>query len=259
MIARLLLATLPWIVAAAPLAAAQPFDPFGKASIVERPGTRVPIDAPLTDSSGRPTNLRALAQNRPMLLVPVLHNCPNLCGVTLAGITDAVSAQTLRPGQDFALVALSIDPREHPGDAAADLARLRERPSARDMAGISALVGPGSSIAAITRAIGYRYAWDDRIGQYAHVAAVAVLTPQGRLAGWLYGLNPRPAAVRQALIDARRGVAGSWTDRLLLLCFHYDPETGRYTPAIEKLIRVAAFVTVAGLALLIWRMRGRTA
>jgi len=250
-----LLAVLALFFLMTPAFAQAGFDPFGEAGIDERSGARIPMDAPLVDAEGKPTTLRAIGEGKPILLAPVLHNCPNICGVTLAGVADAIAAQKLRPGRDFAFVAFGIDPKEDSGDAADDVARLRAHSPAGTIGPVASLVGPATSIRAVTGALGYRYAWDDRIGQYAHVAATAVLTPDGRLSGWLYGLAPQPADLAQALHDATKGETARWGERLLLLCFHYDPENGRYTASIEKILRLAASITVLGLALLIWRMR----
>jgi len=244
---------------AGPVAAQDPFNPFGLATIDERPGARIPMDLAFTDASGRRTTLREIGGGKPILLAPVLHDCPNLCGVTLAGLADAIAAQPHRPGKDFAVAAFGIDPREDANAAARDLTRLQRASGADAIAPISALVGDDGSIHAVTDALGFRYAWDDRIGQYAHVAAVAVLTPDGRLSSWLYGLAPQPQAVRQAIAAAAEGRTGSWADQLLLLCYHYDPATGRYTPAIETILRIAAALTVVGLAVLLWRLRRRPA
>lgn len=227
------------------------FNPFGEARIVERPGARIPVDLPFTDATGRITTLRAIASGRPLLLAPVLHDCPTLCGVTLSGLARALA--TTRA--DTAVVAFSIDPRETPRAAAAALTRLRATPEGRAIGPVTALTGSPANIRQVTDALGYRYAWDARIGQYAHVAAVAVLTPEGRLSSWLYGIAPDPADVTAALAAAHADRTGSWTDRLLLLCYHYDPATGRYTPAIQTVLRAAAALTVAALLLLVWRMR----
>ncbi|TCM14376.1 protein SCO1/2 [Novosphingobium sp. PhB165] len=235
------------------------FDPFGMARIDERPGAVVPMDAPFRNADGKITNLRELGNGKPVLLIPVLHNCPNICGVTLAGVADAIAGQPLRPGRDFALVAFGIDPRETPKDAATNLSRLNDRLGASKIGPVFALTGTNSTIHDVTGALGYRYAWDQRIGQYAHVAATAVLTPEGQLSGWLYGLAPRPADLHQAIVDARQDKEARWGDRLLLLCFHYDPVTGRYTASIEKILRLAAAMTVIAIGTLIWRLRGASA
>jgi len=255
---RALLALL-LALAAASLAAQEPFDPFGLASIAERPGARIPLDLAFTDAAGRRTTLREVGGGKPILLAPVLHDCPNLCGVTLAGLARALAGQPRQPGADFAVAAFGIDPREDADAAARDLARLRAASGEKALAPVSALVGRERDIRAVTDALGFRYAWDERMGQYAHVAATAVLTADGRLSSWIYGLSPAPEEVARAIAAASAGRTGSWTDRLLLLCYHYDPATGRYTPAIETMLRIAAFLTLAGLALLLWRLRKQRA
>lgn len=246
------------LFAAAPAAAQGLTNPFGEATINERPGASVPRDLLFTDAAGRRTTLAALAPGKPLLLAPVLHDCPNLCGVTLSGLAQAVAA--LPPGQrDAAVIAFGIDPKETARSAAADLRRLRATPEGRALGPVAALTGDERSIRRVTNALGYRYAWDPRIGQYAHVAAVAVLTPDGHLSSWLYGLAPQPAELAAALAAARAERTGSWTDRLLLLCYHYDPATGRYTPAIQSMLRLAAALTLGGLLLLVWRLRSARA
>jgi len=244
-----LLALFAALLMPGPALAQSGFDPFGQASIDGRPGARVPMDLAFLDADGRRTSLRAVAGGKPMLLVPVLHHCPNICGATLAGVTQAVARQKLRPARDFALVAFGIDPREGPQAARDDLAQIRMRE------GVHALTGERQAIRSVTDAIGYHYAWDARIGQYAHAAAAAVISPEGRLTGWLYGLTPRPTDLERALRSARSEQPGSFGDALLLLCYHYDPATGRYTPAIEKILRLAGGVTVVGIGLLIFRLR----
>lgn len=231
--------------------AAHAFDPFQAAGIDEKPAAAVPLDLPFTQADGTRTSLRALANGKPILLAPVLHRCPNICGVTLSGLMQAISAQKYRPGQDFTLVAFGIDPEEGPDAAAASLQELRLRFPAILESGVYALTGSRADIRAVTDALGYRYQWDDRIGQYAHVAAVAVLTPDGRLSRWLYGLAPAPDDVQLALTEAGEGAIGGLAEKLLLLCYHYDPETGRYSPLIWTALRLAGGVTVGagGLAL----------
>lgn len=239
---RLLLA-LVLVVLASPAALA--FDPFAKAGIDRRPNAAVPLDTAFRDESGRAMTLREAGAGRPILLVPVVHRCPNICGLTLAGIGEAVQLQKFVSGRDFTLVAFGIDPREGPDAAAQSIAGLRQNFPALQ-AGVHGLTGDGPSIAAVMTPLGYRYAWDDELNQYAHIAAVAVLTPDGRLSRWLYGITPDPTDVRLALTEAGEGRVGTWADQLLLLCYHYDPQTGRYGSLIWTLLRVAG----AGTALL---------
>jgi protein SCO1/2 len=236
---RLLLALL-LVVLGSPSALA--FDPFAKAGIDRRPNAAVPLDTAFRDETGRTMTLRAAGEGRPILLVPVVHRCPNICGLTLAGIGEAVQLQKFVSGRDFSLIAFGIDSREGPDAAAQSIAGLRQNFPALQ-AGVHGLTGDAASIAAVMKPLGYRYAWDDDLNQYAHIAAVAVLTPDGRLSRWLYGITPDPTDVRLALTEAGDGKVGSWTDQLLLLCYHYDPKTGRYGSLIWTLLRVAGGAT----------------
>lgn len=222
------------------------FNPFQEARIDRHPDALLPVATRLVDEKGITVGLRGLAAGRPMLLVPLLHRCPNICGVTLSGLMEAVRAQSYRPGSDFVIVAMSIDPRETPADATYSIEQLRKRYPT--LAGkVHALTGSGPAIAAVTDALGFRYAWDADIGQYAHVAATAVVTPDGHLSRWLYGLAPAPEDLGLALTEAGQGKIGTWSDQLLLLCYHYDPTTGQYTPVIWDALRIGGGVTAACL------------
>jgi len=238
--------------------AVDPNDPFKAAAIVEKPGARIPLDQTFVTAVGKPVTLRQLAAGKPLLITPVQHDCPNICGVTLAGIAGAIDRQAkYRPGPDFAIVALGIDPREGPAQARDDLHRLAlQRPGAKWQP--DALTGDAR---AVTDALGYRYAWSEPLKQYAHVSGTAVLTPDGKLSSWLYGLSPTSAQLDDALAQATAGKSGGVMQQILLLCFHYDPQTGRYSLAITKALRLAGIVTVLliGLAILLLSRRRRAA
>lgn len=223
------------------------FDPFSVAHIEQRPGAAVPLDTVFRDADGKPITLRQAGAGKPILLAPVLHRCPNICGLTLAGIAEAVQLQKFVSGRDFAFVAFGLDPREGPTEATVSLEGLRKNfPALQE--GVHGLTGDAADIAGVLKPIGYRYAWDENLSQYAHIAAVAVLTPDGRLSRWLYGITPDPTDVRLALTEAGQGRIGSWSDQLLLLCYHYDPQTGRYGSVIWTVLRIAGGLTVlAGL------------
>lgn len=244
---------------AGPAFAAAPFDPFGAARIDERPGARIPLDGVLRDQSGSAVTLRQIGAGRVIVLTPVLHDCPNICGVTLAGIADAVTGQgRFVPGRDFVVAAFGIDPKESSEDARNDLMRLRAQ-SRHSEVPLVATVGSPREVHAVTDALGYRYAFDPRIGQYAHAAASAVLTPDGRLVRWLYGLTPQPDELAQAIADARIGRTGGLVRQLVLLCYHYDPRTGTYSLLIDRVVRyagIAAVLLIAGLIL--WLRRRST-
>jgi protein SCO1/2 len=226
-------------------------DPFAATGIDRPDGATLPLDGTLRDHPGDPVTLAGLADGRPILLVPVLHECPNICGVTLSGLAQAMLPQPSRPGRDFTLVAFGIDPAETPADARTARDRLAAGFPQLDPTALHARTGTAAEIAAVTDALGYRYAWDPEIGQYAHVAAAAVLTHDGRLTAWLYGIAPDPTDLKLALTEAGEGRIGTWTDQLLLLCYHYDPVTGRYGSLVTGLLRAAGAATAGGGALLI--------
>ena len=239
--------------------AVDPNDPFKAASIEERRGAAIPLDLPFVASTGQAVTLRRLAGGKPLLIAPVQHECPNICGVTLAGIADAIDGQAkYTPGRDFAIVALGIDPREGPAQAQEDLKRLAaQRPDGAWQP--VALTGSDEAVHAVTDALGYRYAWSDQLNQYAHLSGTAVLTPDGHLSSWLYGLAPTSAQVQAAVAQASAGRSGGVMQQLLLLCVHYDPQTGRYSLAITKALRLAGIATVVliGLAILVLSRRRR--
>lgn len=225
------------LAACALLVAATPFDPFGEARIDDKPGAQVPLDLGFVDQAGRQTTLRRIAAGQPLLLAPVLHNCPNVCGVTLAGLTGALAA---KPHERVAVVAFGIDPADTPADAAHDQTR-------NPRLGATYLVGTAPAVHQVTDALGYRYAYDPRIRQFAHVAAVAVLTPDGRLVRWINGLAPEPADIASALADARGERTNAFVRALAVLCYHYDPETGRYSLAIMRILEAAGVLTVLAI------------
>ncbi|HEV7417466.1 MAG TPA: SCO family protein [Tianweitania sediminis] len=238
------LALLLSLFAAAPALAL--FDPFAATGIDNRAGAPVPLDGTFLQASGTPITLRELSEGKPLVLVPVVHDCPNICGTTLRGVADSIEQIRFVPGRDFTLVAFGIDPREQPAAAQRNLDELGR--SARQLVetgGIHALTGAEGTIRAVTDAMGFRYAFNPDADQYAHLAATAVLTPDGRLSRWLYGLAPDPTDLRLALTEAGDGQVGSFADQLLLLCYHYDPVTGRYGSTIWTILRTGGVVSAA--------------
>lgn len=242
-------------------AAASAFNPFEATGIDRKPDAQLPFDLPFVNENGQQVTLRQLSGGKPALLAPVLHNCPNICGVTLSGLMEAVGAQDFLPERDFTVVAFGIDPKEGPQDAARSLADLRKRFSQTAATGVHALTGSEADVRAVTDALGYRYAFDDTIGQYAHLAAVAVVTPDGRLSRWLYGLAPAANDLKLALTEAGQGQIGSWADQILLLCYHYDPATGQYSPIAWTALRIGggstAVLGIGAIAVALIRERRR--
>lgn len=234
------------VLLATPALAAQPFDPFGVAKVAPPKGARAPMTAAFRDQTGAAVTLTSLSHGRPIVLVPVQFLCPNLCGLTLTGLDQAV---THEPERDHAVAALDIDPREGPAVAAKALSGLKTP--------ITALTGPEATSRAVANALGYRYAWDPRLGQYAHVSAVAVLTPDGRLVRWLAGPQIDPKALAMALEEAQGAPPMPIPERLFLLCYHLITEGGRYDHDVVRAVRFMGGATLMALLLLIGWLIGR--
>ena len=214
----------------------------------QRLGETVPLDIVLRDETGAAVSLRDAIAGRPTVLSLVYYECPMLCTLTLNGLVGALSALPFEPGREFSLLTVSFDDRETPEQAAARkrayLARSKH-PAAEK--GWRFLTGDKESLRRLTEAVGFRYAWDDRTRQFAHPAGVVVLTPDGRIARYLYGVEYAPKDLRLGLVEAGQGRIGSPVDRLLLYCYQYDPAQGRYGAVVMRIVRVAGLFTLLGL------------
>ncbi|HVH26255.1 MAG TPA: SCO family protein [Vicinamibacterales bacterium] len=213
---------------------------------------QLPLDVPLIDEAGGSVRLGTYFGERPVVLVFAYYECPMLCTQVINGLSRALGVLSLEPGRDFEIVTVSFDPRDTPAAAAAKKASYLERyrrPGAA--AAWHFLTGEAASIERLTKAAGFRYAWDERTGQFAHPSGVIVLTPDGRLARYLFGIEYGPRDLRLALVEASAGRVGSAVDAILLYCYHYDPLTGRYGLLVRRVMRIAGAATVLALALFI--------
>jgi len=210
---------------------------------------QLPLDTPLRDESGAPVTLGKYFGKKPVVLVFVYFECPMLCTLELNGLVRNLKVlKTMSAGKEFEIVTLSIDPTETPALARAKKAgyiKKYDRPGAE--AGWHFLTGDKASIERLTGVAGFRYAYDPKSKQYAHPAGLTVATPEGRIARYIYGVDFPGAALRYALIEASAGKIGDPVDKLLLMCFHYDPSTGRYNFAVMSVIRALGVVTLTGL------------
>ena len=208
----------------------------------------IPLDTPFKDESGHAVKLGDYFGTRPVVMVFAYYDCPMLCTMVINGLASALDVLSLKPGKDFEIVTVSFDPRDTPATAtakkAAYIARYKKPGAA---AAWHFLTGEQPSIDLLTKAAGFRYVWDKETKQFAHPTGVIVLTPDGRLARYLFGIEYGPRDLRYAIVEASNGKVGSAVDSLLLYCYHYDPTTGRYGVAIMRVIRVAAAATVLAL------------
>jgi protein SCO1 len=212
-------------------------------------GDRLPLDRRFRDDSGRELALGELLVGRPMILAPVYYRCPLLCNQTLNALTRSLKPLSLDAGKDFDVVAVSIDPEESPELAAKKKASYVER---YDRPGTDSgwhfLTGDRTSIAALTEAIGFRYTYNPQTKLFAHAAGIVVVTPDGRISRYFYGIDYPAKDLQAELQRARAGRIGSPIGRLLLLCYDYDAATGKYTLSILRLTRVLGVATVLALA-----------
>ena len=212
-------------------------------------GQQLPLDMEFVDSSGQPIRLRDCINGRPVILHLVYYDCPMLCKLSADGLFKTLSTLTLRPGEDFSIVTLSFDPRETPELSARAREMAIERCGAEAVErGWRFLTGSEPEIAAVTEGVGFRYMFDEKTGQYAHAAGVFVLTPDGVVSRYLSGIDYSPRDLRLAVVEASGGKVGTATDQVLLLCYMYNPTTGKYGLAIMTALRVAGVATVGGLA-----------
>lgn len=247
LVATILLALLPAQAASSGLRS--PAELLTKVGFDQRPGAAMPLDVPLIDDQGAPTSLGRMLRGKPAVLAFVYYRCPMLCTLTLNGLVRALRVIALAPGRDFSVIALSIDPWETPG-----LAREKkrayldayQRPQSAD--GWHFLVARRPAIDALAGAAGFNYVYDAPSKQYAHAPGLIVLTPQGRVSQYLPGIEFDAKALRLALVQASAGRLGTIVDRAILLCYQYDPATGRYSLAILQTLRLLGALTILVIA-----------
>jgi protein SCO1/2 len=221
-------------------------------------GATLPTGLTFRDSNGAPVSLERLGGGGPLLLALGYYDCPNLCDTELRGIGRSVGSLALQPGRDFQVAFVSIDPHETPRQAAEAAHTLaRDLPSA-EVPRWHLLTGEDTQIQRLAAALGYRYWFDARNGQYAHSAGLVVITSSGRIAQYFFGVSFPPAPLRLALVGASHGQLGTLLDQLVLLCCGYDPTTGRYSLLIGRIAIVVCggFLLLAGAWL--WLLRRRT-
>jgi protein SCO1 len=206
---------------------------------------QVPPDLAFRDETGQAVKLGDYFGRKPLILDLVYYSCPMLCGESLAGLTGSMRLLKFDAGKEFDVITVSFDPRETPELAAAKKADYVKRYGRNSAAsGWHFLTGPAESINALTKAVGFQYQYDARLNQFAHATAIMVLTPQGRISRYFYGVDFPPKDLRMGLVEASQGKIGNAVDQVLLYCYHYDPATGKYGAVIVNILRLAAAATI---------------
>lgn len=218
------------------------------AGIDQRIDNPVPADAEFVDEAGRTVRLGQFFGARPVVLVLAYYECPVLCGQVINAAASSIMPLDFTAGKEFDVLVVSFDPGETPGMAAAKKQAFLARYGRPETAGaIHFLTGRQDSIDALTRAVGFRYTYDATLDQYAHPAVMTILTPDGRVSKYLFGIEFAPRDLKFALIEAADGKVGTAVDQAVLFCYLYDPETGRYGFAIMTAVRAAGLLTLGGL------------
>ncbi|MBY4641355.1 SCO family protein [Gluconacetobacter entanii] len=222
-----------------------------------RQGTALPLDTPFTDTSGQTRPLGAFLGHGATIVSMGYYACPNMCELERRDLLDALARGGLKTPADYTLLVVSIDPAETRIMARQaleeDLARSAD-PGAGQ--GWHFVTGAPASIQRLSRAVGFHARYDEKLHQYLHPMGLVFITPAGIVSGYVLGIGYRPGDIRQALSHAARGEQARAVP-ILLLCFHYDETTGRYTLAVEKLLKLGAGLTVLTLGTLLgmahWR------
>jgi protein SCO1 len=219
---------------------------------------QVPSDLTFRDDSGKTVKLGDYFGHKPLILNLVYYNCTMLCGEALAGLSSAMRLVKFDVGNEFDVITISFDPRETPEMAAAkkkDYVKRYGRANAA--AGWHFLTGQPDSINALTKVVGFQYQYDAKSNQYAHATAIMVLTPQGRISRYFYGVDFPPKDLRMGLVEASQGKIGNAVDAVLLYCYHYNPETGKYGAMVANILRLAAAATILIMGIflfILWRL-----
>ena len=235
--------------------------------IDEHLGKKIDLGIPFVDSMGKPVTLaQYFTGKKPVILSIVYYSCPNICNFYLDGVTQALKQIKWRVGKEFELVTVSMNPRENPPLAAKKKAGyLKQYGHPATASGWHFLTGTDANIHALAKEVGWKYQWIADQKQYAHPTAAMILTPQGMISRYIYGINPKAPTLRLALIEASGGKIGSVVDQVVnqvaLFCFHFDPHKSKYTLVAFNVMRIGGILMVIIMVIFLgpvwWRERRR--
>ncbi|MCI0348932.1 MAG: SCO family protein [Acidobacteriales bacterium] len=216
--------------------------------IDQRLNEQVPLDIQFRNEDGRLVRIGDFFTDKPVILSLVYHECPMLCSEVLEGLLRGLRVLRFDAGKEFEVLTVSFNPREDaPLAKSAKESYIRRYKRAGAAEGWHFLTGDQTSIDRLTKAVGFRYSYDAQKNQYAHAGGIMVLTPQGRLSRYFYGIEFAPKDLRLGLVEASQNKIGSIVDQVMLFCYHYDPVTGRYGLVILTTMRIIGVLFVLGL------------
>lgn len=224
--------------------------PEGEVRIDQHIGRIIPRDLEFRDDSGRKVLLgEFFKEGKPVIITPVYYRCPMLCSVVLEGVVGALRELRFDVGREFEVVTVSFDARETPVDARERKEKYVRHYGRKGAAeGWHFLTGDEKNVSALMHALGFRYQWDPKINQWAHGTTIVVATPDARISRYFFGINYPPRDLRLGLVEAADRKIGTVADQLLLLCYHYDPASGKYSATAMNFVRLGGTATVAVLA-----------
>lgn len=237
----------------APLFALTPGD-LSRVRFEQHPGQQIARDLFFRDESGRAVRIGDFFSNRPVILVLGYYRCPMLCTMINDGLINALENLRASVGSDFNVVEISIDPNETATAAAERKALYLRRYGRRGTAeGWHCLIGDAGAITQLADEVGFRYAYDPQVREYAHPSGVVVLTPDARISRYVFGVTFDSTELRDALTAAKEGKFSSVLSQIFLLCYHYNPITGKYGVLILSVLRLASAAFVISLAVWVFR------
>ncbi len=223
-------------------------DILGQVNFAQKLDGQIPLDAVFRDSNGQSVQLGRYLGTRPAILVLGYFNCPNLCDLVRQGLLTSIQSLQFDAGKDFDVIAVSIDPAETPSLASSErTAYLASYGRADTADGFHFLTGSQQSIDRLADAIGFQYAYDPQTKQFAHPSGIVLVTPQGKISRYFYGINFPVEDLRLGLVEASANRIGDMIDQVLLRCYHYDPATGKYSLLIVNAVAWAGIATVLAL------------
>lgn len=228
--------------------------PLKKVNFEQHLEAQLPMDATFRDDKGREVKLGDyFGGDKPVILTFVYYDCPMLCTLILNGLAKALAVLEFDPGREYEVVAISINPKETPDQAAqAKLATVKRFGRQETEPGWHFLVGNEEQIDRVAQVAGYSYEFLPETGEYAHASGIVVVMPGGKIAQYYFGIEYSPKDIRLALVEASQQKIGGVIDQVLLYCYRYDPTQGKYTAAVLRIMRVVGGLFVAGLLLLLW-------
>ncbi len=213
--------------------------------IEEHLGDYIPLDAKFANSDGDSVLLGdLLEEGKPVLLNPLYYDCPMLCGLVLDGVIDVVEDLKWNPGKEFIVISFSIDPKEDVELAARSKENYLSQMNSTAKAGWHFLTGKKSQIDKVVEATGFRYKEIEETGEYAHSAAIMLLSPDGKITRYLYGISYDEFNVRSALYESADGKIGNTIDKVVMYCYQYDPDSGSYAPVAINIMKLGGLATL---------------